>query len=63
MNTKEYFEERDGLENDGINPEFHTFAAAWIRSQSPYLYSDLIASFKQIEDEIYAQHECNGASF
>ena len=63
MDTKEYFEEREGLDSDGIHPEFHTFATAWIRSRSPYLYSELISNFKQLEGEIYAQHECNGAPF
>lgn len=61
MDTKEYFEELIGLENDGIHPEFHTYAAAWIRSRSPYLYSEVIANFKAIQGEIYAKHECDAA--
>jgi len=61
MDTKEYFEELIGLENDNIHPEFHTYAAAWIRARSPYLYSEVIANFKAIESEIYAQQQCDAA--
>lgn len=61
METKEYFEELIGLENDGVHPEFHSYTAAWIRARNPFLYSELIAGFRRIEGEIYAQHQCNGA--
>ena len=61
MDTKEYFLELEGLEKDGVHPEFHTYAAAWIRSRSPNLYSEVISRFKSIEGEIYAKHQCDAA--
>jgi hypothetical protein len=63
MKTKEYFEQLDKLAEDGIHPEFHTYAAVWIKSRMPEAYEELITSFKNVEGEIYAHNERDGVSF
>jgi hypothetical protein len=32
----------------------------WVRSRQPRIFKDLVENYKEIEGEIYAQHECNG---
>jgi hypothetical protein len=63
MKTKEYFEQLDKLTEDGIHPEFHTYAAVWIKARMPEAYEELITSFKNVEGEIYAHNERDGVSF
>jgi hypothetical protein len=63
MKTKEYFEQLDKLTKDGIHPEFHTYAAVWIKARMPEAYEELITSFKNVEGEIYAHNERDGVSF
>lgn len=59
MDTKEYFENLETIEQDKIHPEFHTFATVWLKSRCPQQYKELVSRYKSIEGEIYAQHECN----
>lgn len=63
MKTKEYFEQLNKLAEDGIHPEFHTYATVWIKSRMPEAYEELITSFKNVEGEIYAHNERDGVSF
>ena len=63
MDTKEYFAELEGFAKDNIDPEFHTFAATYIRARSPLLFSELLSQFRQIESEIYAKHQCIDALY
>ncbi len=63
MNTKEYFDQLKNLDEDKINPEFHTYTTVWMKSRMPEAYKELVSRYKTLENEIYAQHECNGAPF
>jgi hypothetical protein len=58
MHTKEYLGQLKSLENDGHNPELHSYIAAWVRSRQPGIYKDLVTDFKYIEGELYAHYEC-----
>ena len=60
MDTNEYIKKLNELNSDkDVHPEFHTFATVWIKSRQPQVYNELMSRFKNIESEIYAQHECN----
>lgn len=61
MHTNEYFSQLKTLEKDNIHPEFHTYVTTWVKSRQPEIYLDLMNNFRDIEGEIYAQHQCNGA--
>jgi len=59
MNTTDYFQAIQSLEEDQVHPEFHTYATVWMKSRMPERYQELRAAFKNYEGEIYAaqQHE------
>ena len=62
MKTKEYFQNLSNLEGEGIHPEFHVYAAVWMKSRMPETYNELKSQFKHIEGEIHAQYACNDAN-
>lgn len=57
MNTTDYFQAIQSLEEDQIHPEFHTYATVWMKSRMPERYQELKAAFKNYEGEIYAAQQ------
>jgi len=63
MNTTDYFQAVQSLNEDQIHPEFHTYATVWMKSRMPERYQELKAAFKTYENEIYAAQQEEGLPF